>query len=92
MVVTFVAVGIGYAVTEAHNRGEHWWQYIMRLPAALLLLAALSLCAITFPLWSGGFLGDFRPDVQFLLPLLMLPRILCTDWAAPCVFLVIWEP
>jgi ubiquinol oxidase len=92
MAATVVAVGIGYAVTEAHNRGEHWWQYIMRLPAALLLFSALSLCIITFPLWIGGFLGDFRPDVQFLQPLLMSPRIslILIGAAAFAIVLVIW--
>ena len=92
MAAAFVAVGIGYTVTEAHNRGEHWWQYMIRLPAALLVFAALSLCVITFPLWIGGFLGDFRSDVQFLLSLLMLPRILLILIGAAtfAIFLVIW--
>jgi hypothetical protein len=64
----------------------------MRLPAALLLSAFLSLCVITFPLWIGNFLGDFRPDVQFLLPLLMSPRIslILIGAAAFAIFLVIW--
>ena len=92
MFATFVAVGIGYAVTEAHNRGEHWWQYIMRLPAALIVFAALSLFVIAFLLWFGGFFGDFRSDVQFLLPLLMLPRIplILIGVATFTTFLVIW--
>ena len=57
MVATFVAVGIGHTVTEAHNRGERWWQYIIRLPAAVIVFAALSLFVITFPLWIGGGSG-----------------------------------
>lgn len=92
MAATFVAVGIGDAVTEAHNRGEHWWHYIIRLPVALIVFAALSICVIIFTLWIGGVFGDFRSDVQFLLPLLMLPRIplILIGAATFTTFLVIW--
>ena len=92
MVATFVVVGIGYAVTEAHNRGEHWWQYMIRLPTTLLVFAALLLCVIALSLWIRGYLWDFRSDLQFLLSLLMLPRILLIliGAAAFAIFLVIW--